>query len=147
MKKKRIIISLAATTLFLALGLSPIAAQEAIRVGFLTPLTGPGSLLGLAGKEGFTLGLEDINAKGGINGKKFEAIIYDSQSKPTVAATLAQRLMLEDKVPIIVVASGSVDVLAIMEVTERAKIPVFVCGSSSPVLTEKGFKWAMEEGL
>jgi branched-chain amino acid transport system substrate-binding protein len=141
MKKKRIIISLAATTLFLALGLSPIAAQEAIRVGFLTPLTGPGSLLGLAGKEGFTLGLEDINAKGGINGKKFEAIIYDSQSKPTVAATLAQRLMLEDKVPIIVVASGSVDVLAIMEVTERAKIPVFVCGSSSPVLTEKGFKW------
>jgi branched-chain amino acid transport system substrate-binding protein len=125
MKKKRIIISVAATTLFLALGLSPVAAQETVRIGYLTPLTGPGSLLGLTGREGFTLGLEDVNARGGINGKKLEAIIYDSQSKPTVAATLAQRLMLEDKVPLIVVASGSVDVLAIAEVTERAKMPVF----------------------
>jgi len=141
MKKKRIIISLAATALFLALGLSPIAAQETVRIGYLTPLTGPGSLFGLTGKEGFTLGLEDVNAKGGIHGKKLEAIIYDGQSKPTVAATLAQRLILEDKVPLIVVASGSVDVLAIMEVIERAKIPLFVCGSSSPVITEKGFKF------
>ena len=141
MKKQRIIIFLAATTLFLALGLAPIAAQETLKIGYLAPLTGPGSLFGLTGKEGFTLGLEDVNAKGGVQGKKLEVIIYDGQSKPTVAATLAQRLILEDKVPLIVVASGSVDVLAIMEVTERAKIPLFVCGSSSPVITEKGFKW------
>ena len=141
MKKKTIVISLATMALLLALGLSPIAAQETVKIGYLTPLTGPGSLFGLTGREGFILGLEDVNAKGGINGKKLEAITYDSQSKPTVAATLAQRLMLEDKVPLIVVASGSVDVLAIAEVTERAKMPVFVCGSSSPVITEKGFKW------
>jgi len=141
MEKKWVIISLATITFLLALGLSPITAQETIKIGYLTPLTGPGSLFGLTGREGFTLGLEDVNAKGGINGKKLEAITYDSQSKPTVATTLAQRLILEDKVPLIAVASGSVDVLAIMEVVERAKVPVFVCGSSSPVLTEKGFKW------
>ncbi|HUL30697.1 MAG TPA: ABC transporter substrate-binding protein [Thermodesulfobacteriota bacterium] len=141
MKKKWIMISLVTITLLLGMKLSPVAAQDAVKIGYLTPLTGAGSLFGLTGKEGFTLGLEDVNAKGGINGKKFEVIAYDSQSKPTVAATLAQRLILEDKVPLIAVASGSVDALAIMEVAERAKIPVFVCGSSSPVLTEKGFKW------
>ncbi|MBP1695137.1 MAG: putative binding-protein-dependent transport protein [Deltaproteobacteria bacterium] len=138
---KRIVILLAAMAVLVTFGLSSIEAQDTVKIGYLTPLTGPGSLFGLTGREGFTLGVEDVNARGGINGKKLEPIVYDSQSKPTVAATLAQRLILEDKVPLIVVASGSVDVLAIMEVTERAKIPVFVCGSSSPVITEKGFKW------
>ena len=138
---KGIVILLAAMAVIVTFELSSVEAQDTVKIGYLTPLTGPGSLFGLTGREGFTLGVEDVNAKGGINGKKLEPIIYDSQSKPTVAATLAQRLMLEDKVPLIVVASGSVDVLAIMEVTERAKIPVFVCGSSSPVITEKGFKW------
>jgi len=138
---KGIMILLAAMAVLITFGFSSIEAQDTVKIGYLTPLTGPGSLFGLTGREGFTLGVEDVNARGGINGKKLEPIVYDSQSKPTVAATLAQRLMLEDKVPLIVVASGSVDVLAIMEVTERAKIPVFVCGSSSPVITEKGFKW------
>ena len=138
---KGMVILLVAMAVIVTFELSSVEAQDTVKIGYLTPLTGPGSLFGLTGREGFTLGVEDVNAKGGINGKKLEPIIYDSQSKPTVAATLAQRLMLEDKVPLIVVASGSVDVLAIMEVTERAKIPVFVCGSSSPVITEKGFKW------
>lgn len=140
MCRKTMILFLAAAAVLLFAPF-PSAAQESIKIGYLSPMTGPGSLLGLTGREGFTLGLEDVNAKGGINGKKLEAIIYDTQSKPTVAATLGQRLILEDKVSLIVVASGSVDVLALAEVTERAKIPVFVGGSSSPVVTEKGFKW------
>jgi branched-chain amino acid transport system substrate-binding protein len=141
MKKRTIFISLLAATFFLGVELSPIGAQETLRIGYIAPLTGPGSLFGLTAKEGFTLALEDINAKGGIHGKKLDIIIYDDQSKPTAAATLAQRLMLQDKVPLIVMATGSVDVLAAMEVTERSKMPFFICASASPVITEKGFKW------
>jgi branched-chain amino acid transport system substrate-binding protein len=144
---KGMLVLLAVMALLVTFEVSSVTAQETVKVGYLTPLTGPGSLFGLTGREGFTLGIEDVNGKGGINGKKLEPIIYDSQSKPTVAATLAQRLILEDKVPLIVVASGSVDVLAIMEVAERAKIPVFVCGSSSPVVTEKGFKWVFRRSF
>lgn len=80
-------------------------------------------------------------------GKKLEAIIYDSQGKPPIAATLAQRLILEDKVPLICMGSGSVDALTMMEVTERAKIPFFICASSSPVITEKGYKWVWRGSL
>jgi len=55
--------------------------------------------------------------------------------------------MLEDKVPLIVVASGECGCAGHHGSDERAKIPVFVCGSSSPVITEKGFRMGMEEIL
>jgi branched-chain amino acid transport system substrate-binding protein len=122
-------------------------AQETIRIGCITPLTGGGSLLGLTAKEGFTMGVEDLNARGGINGKKLDVIVYDSTTKPPVAATLAQRLILEDKVPLINVGTGSLDALAMMEVTERAKIPLFISRSASPMITEKGYKWVWRMSL
>jgi branched-chain amino acid transport system substrate-binding protein len=135
------------TPIWFSFGWLPVQAQETIKIGYVTPLSGPGSLFGLTAQQAFTLGLEDANAKWGARGKKIEPITYDSQGKPTVAATLAQRLMLEHKVPIICMGSGSLDALATMEVTERAKKPFFVCASSSPIITEKGCKWVWRESV
>lgn len=147
MKVRKLITPLIVSVIFVIFELSHISAQETIKIGFVIPLTGPGSLFGLAAKNGFTLGLEDVNAKGGINGKKLEAITYDSQSKPPIAATLAQRLILEDKVPLICMGTGSIDALAMMEVTERARIPFYICASASPIITEKGNKWVWRGSL
>jgi branched-chain amino acid transport system substrate-binding protein len=141
MKIKKVISSVILTVVLVTIGISYAWAQEAIKVGHVTCLTGPGSLWGIVGKEGLSMGLEDVNARGGIDGKKLEVIIYDSQSKPPVAATLAQRLIYEDKVPLILGAGSSLDNLAMMEVTERAKIPLVIAASASPLITEKGYKW------
>lgn len=141
METKQLIKSLIIAVFFSALGWSYTAAQEVIKAGYVSCLTGPGALWALVGKQGLTMGLDDVNAKVGVHGKKIELITYDSQSKPQVAATLAQRLIHEDKVPLIFGSSSSLDNLAMMEVTERAKIPLYICIASSPVITEKGYKW------
>ena len=132
--------------IFINFGNNHAEAQQTIKIGFIGPSTGAASLLGLTAKEGFTMGVEDVNAKGGINGKRLDFIAYDSTSKPPVAATLAQRLILEDKVPLINAGTGSLDVLAMMEVTERAKFPLFVSSSGSILITEKGYKWVWRVG-
>ena len=125
--------------------LSQTMAQE-LKLGSVQPLTGGGSLFGLTAKQGFTMAMEDLNQKGGVDGKKLEIILYDSTTKPPVAATLAQRLLFEDKVPLIFGSASSVDTLAMMEVTERAQFPLFTPSASAPLITEKGYKWIWRVG-
>ncbi len=125
----------------------PGVAQDSIKIGMLTPLSGPATAFGLASKLGMQLAVDDVNAKGGINGKKLEVIVYDSQSKPAVSATLVQRLIIEDKVALVCVGTGSIDALAMMEVTERAKVPLVVFASASPTVTERGNKWVWRIAL
>jgi branched-chain amino acid transport system substrate-binding protein len=147
MMTKKLVLCFTVIVMVVAFGFAHVRAQEVIKIGHVTSLTGPGSLWGLVGKEAFTLGLEDLNAKGGINGKKVELIIYDSQSKPAVAATLTQRLIFEDKVSWIFGSGSSIDNLAMMEVTEKAKTPLFIAASASPLITEKGYKWVWRLAL
>jgi branched-chain amino acid transport system substrate-binding protein len=147
MKFKNLIMFIIIAIVFMAFGLPPITAQETIKIGLVTPLTGGGSLFGLTARDGFSMALEELNAKGGVNGKKLEPIIYDSQSKPPIATTLAQRLIYEDKVVVVIGSSNSLEDIAIMEVTERAKFPLFCSSAASPLITEKGYKWVWRMSL
>jgi len=147
MKDKKVAIFFTFVIGFTALGLSPGAAQEAIKIGSVECLTGPGSLFGLTSKQGLMMGLEDVNATGGVNGKKLEMIQYDSQTKPPIAVTVAQRLILEDKVVLISGSAASLDVLATMEVTERSNVPQLIFAAVSPLITEKGYKWVWRVNL
>jgi branched-chain amino acid transport system substrate-binding protein len=126
---------------FLGLGLRPVLAQQTLTLCAVQPLTGGASLWGLTEKEGLTLATEDVNSQGGINGKKLDVVIYDSITKPPVAATLTQRLIYEDKVPVIIGSGSSLDCLAMMELTEKAKVPLVIPSAASPLITEKGYKW------
>lgn len=147
MKIKKVAIFFMLVIGFVAFGLSRATAQETIKIGSVECLTGPGSLFGLTAKQGLTMGIEDVNATGGVNGRKLEMIQYDSQTKPPIAVTLAQRLILEDKVTLISGSAGSLDVLAMMEVTERAHIPQLIFSAVSPSITEKGYKWVWRSNL
>ncbi len=147
MRTERIIIILALGIGFMALGLSHSGAQETIKLGTVQPLTGGGSLFGLTAKQGLTLGFEDLNAKGGVKGKKVELIVYDSTTKPPVAATLTQRLIFEDKVPLILGSGSSLDDIAMMEVTEREKFPLLIPSAASPKITSMGYKWVWRMSL
>ncbi len=122
-------------------------AQGVITLGAAYPLTGSASLYGIGGKQALTMGMEDVNSKGGINGKKLDLIVYDTTSKPPVAATLAQRLIYEDRVPVVMGSPNSIDSLAMMEVTEKAKVPLFCSSGASPLITEKGYHWVSRLAL
>jgi len=66
----------AAATWFVA----PAAAQETIKIGFFAPITGPAAADGASAKQAVELAAKEVNAAGGIMGRKIDLIVYDDRS-------------------------------------------------------------------
>jgi branched-chain amino acid transport system substrate-binding protein len=81
--KKSLLIRLIVLSLIFAGFLSCTQKKEGeIKLGFIGPLTGPAASYGIPQKNGAVLAVEEINAAGGLNGKKIEVIYEDSQMDP-----------------------------------------------------------------
>src|SRR6201981_4196050 len=76
-------------------------AQNTVQIGVITSLTGSQAAFGEAHKNGYSIALDEINAKGGVLGKKVELDFYDDQSKPDLAVQGVSKLVDQDSVPII----------------------------------------------
>lgn len=98
MKKVISIILLMALTMTLFSGCGGSANANEIKIGINYELTGEVASYGQASVDGIELAIEEINAAGGINGKKINAIKYDNKSDKSQATTLATKLMTQDKV-------------------------------------------------
>ncbi|HQT73268.1 MAG TPA: substrate-binding protein [Acidiphilium sp.] len=73
-------------------------AAAPIKVGVISPLTGAWTVYGKAHSEGFKLAVDEINAAGGVLGRKFEIIMADSKTEPRIVAEQANRLIREEGV-------------------------------------------------
>lgn len=124
-----------------ALGAVSAQAQETIKIGVIEPLTGGVAFDGNSVVKGAKLAEKQINAKGGVLGKKIELVVSDGQCKPAESVSAAEKLMAADKVPVIMGAFCSGATQAVMPVIERAQIPLVTAVSSLPKLTEVGNKW------
>src|SRR5204863_7880310 len=113
-------------------------AQETIKVGVNEPLTGPFAASGTYVVNGARIAADEINAKGGVLGKKIELVIEDNKSNPTEAAAVAEKLITADKVPVITGAWGSSLTLAVMPKLMEYKVPMVVETSSSGKITTSG---------
>ena len=100
-------------------------AQNApYRIGTVLSVTGPGAFLGDHMKRGMELAIEEINAKGGINGHKIEWVFYDAETQASKAVTSTRRLIEQDKVDIIVGGGNASGLaLAMVPIVEKAQIP------------------------
>src|SRR3954469_25958408 len=78
------------------------AAQEPIKIGWLSSLTGPLSSAAIAENKGVEFAVDEINKKGGILGRKVELLTRDTAGEPTKAVNLAQQLAFSDKVHFII---------------------------------------------
>src|SRR3954464_8803006 len=74
------------------------AANADIKIGSVLSVTGPASFLGDPEKKTLEMYVDQINAKGGVNGQKLQLVIYDDAANPNTAKTFATRLIEEDKV-------------------------------------------------
>ena len=73
-------------------GLGGVAsAQDTIKIGYIDPLSGPGATVGEVGLKTFQYLVEELNAKGGAAGKKFEVIGYDNKTNPQESLIQAQK--------------------------------------------------------
>src|SRR6266498_1083613 len=122
----------------LAAGMTTAAAQDSIKVGVIQPLTGAFAASGNYVANGAKIAADEINAKGGVLGKKLELVIEDNKSNPTEAAAVAEKLIVRDKVPVLMGAWGSSFTLAVMPKLMEYKVPMLVETSSSGKITTSG---------
>lgn len=120
---------------------APAPAQETVKVGVIQPLSGSVAASGNYIRMGAEISRDWINAKGGVLGRKVELLIEDNKSDPKEAATAAEKLIVRDKVPVIVGAWGSSMTLAAMPKLEEYGVPMVVETSSASTITKRGNPW------
>jgi branched-chain amino acid transport system substrate-binding protein len=111
--------------------------QETLKFGVTTPLTGPSAIFGLDQIQAVRWAVDDINAKGGVNGRKLEAVIADHQAKPEVGIAVVNKFIAVDKVPVFVVAFSNV-VKAVAPSANREKVLMLSVGANSPEVKHLG---------
>jgi branched-chain amino acid transport system substrate-binding protein len=109
-------------------------AQDVYKIGAIFSITGPGSSLGVPEKNTLDMLVNDLNAAGGINGKKVEVIFYDDASDETNARNKASKLISDDKVSVIIGTTLSGTSLAIIDSVQNAKIPLVSCAASVKIV-------------
>lgn len=115
---------LGATTAVAAAGLgfpAILRAQDKIKVGFMTALTGLETILGETQLNCFRLAVEEINAQGGAGGREIEFLVEDDQTTTKGAIDKSRKLIFQDKVDVIIGMIASLERQAALSVTVPAK--------------------------
>ncbi len=117
-------------------------AAEPIKIGGLFAVTGPASFLGEPERNTAQMVVNQINAAGGIKGRKLELIALDTQGDATRAVQAATRLVKENVVAIIG-PSTTGDTMAVIPVVERARVPLISCAAGIRI-TEPVKPWVFK---
>jgi branched-chain amino acid transport system substrate-binding protein len=142
MKINKSISALAVTTL-LTLGAGQALAADPIKVGTFLAVTGGASFLGDPELKTLQLYIENINAKGGVDGRQVELVHYDTKGNPKEAVKFIKRLIKKDRVDVIVGGSTSGSTLAVMPEVAKAKIP-FISLAGSVKIIDPAQKWTFK---
>jgi len=126
-----------ASAILAGLGLtSPVLAQSTVYIPAILELSGAGAVSGTNFRDGMLLAIDEINAKGGILGRKIDTPLLDTQSDAGISRAQVQKVL--DNNPYVIlgpVFSGSV--LVDMALTHQAEIPEIV-GGEAAAITQKG---------
>ncbi|MCX5817026.1 MAG: ABC transporter substrate-binding protein [Proteobacteria bacterium] len=116
-------------------------AQDVLKLGIPLPLTGTNAKFGEIEKKSYEIALEEINAKGGIKGKKVVLEFEDSQGKPEVSRSIVERLIDVKKQPVIFGEYSSSCSKAVAAVAEERKIPYLVVTGATDDITQQKYKY------
>ena len=130
-----------AIALWLAGAIGQASAQ--VKVGAVLSITGPASFLGDPEKKTLEIYVDDINAKGGVNGQKLQLVAYDDGADANAARTFATRLVEEDKVVAMVGGTTTGATLAMIPLFEEAQIP-FISLAGAIQIIEPVRKWVFK---
>ena len=146
--------SVVAVGAVLGLASGPAAQTKEVVIGVLYPMTGPVAQVGIDSVNALKVALDIINNDVNINlplgrgaglprlgGAKVRIVVVDHQGKPDIGLAEAERLITQEKVHALFGAYFSSVTNTASQVAERMGIPFLNAESSSPALTERGFKW------
>ena len=116
---------------------------EPIKIGSFLTVTGPASFLGDPELKTLQMYVEDLNAQGGVKGRKLELVHYDTGGKAQDAVSFVKRLIQSDKVDLIVGGTTSGDTLAVIQEVEKAGIPLISLAGGVEIV-EPVKKWVFK---
>jgi branched-chain amino acid transport system substrate-binding protein len=139
-KKAWIVIAVACILLAAAFFLNRLLypPKDEIVIGAIFDLTGSLSYMGQWSLEGAKLAEQDINAGGGINGKMVRLQVDDAETNPQKAATIFQRFISVNHLPVVLGFNGSSEVMAAAPIANASHVILFSTGGASPGITEAG---------
>lgn len=118
------------------------------KVGAIFSVTGPASFLGDPEKKTAEMVVAQVNAAGGIDGKKIQLIVYDDEGDATKANLYARRLLTQDRVLAVIGPSQSGLTMAIIPLFEQFKTPLISCAASHKIVhnekTGKPYHWVFK---
>jgi len=112
--------------------------SENIKIGWVGPLTGDISSLGVGAKTATEIAVEKINNSGGIRGRKIEVIYEDTKCSPEAGASAGNKLINVDKVVAIIGGLCSGETSAFTPIAMEKKIITIAYGASAPALSNTG---------
>ncbi|NQT56630.1 MAG: ABC transporter substrate-binding protein [Desulfobacteraceae bacterium] len=142
-----VVATVAMVMFLLGLAVGPALAGGSVRIGVIGPMTGPAADTGRQIRDASILAAKEINAQGGILGKKIELFYADDESKPAVGVTEVIKLIEKNKIDILSGGLHSDVALATMEVTPRYKIPYIITGPISQTIASKISKNMKKYGM
>src|SRR5258708_6342067 len=117
------------------------AGQNTVKIGVITSLTGSQAAFGEAHKNGYGIALDEINAKGGVLGKKIELDIYDDQSKPDQAVQGVSKLVDQDRVPMLLGSYSSESTKAIIPSVTQRQVPLLIPTATADNVMDSKSPW------
>ena len=142
--KRYFLLSLCLIGFFGIFLVSPLshAASNTIKIGIVDSYSGPAAVFGIDMRDGFRMGINEINAKGGVLGKKFEIVTRDEKFQPDVALAMAKELVMKENVDLLMGTISSASALAISDFAKKEKIPFLVTYAKSEKISgEKGHRY------
>lgn len=110
--------------------------DTAIKIGFVGSITGPAAIWGSGNMSGATLAFEQVNANGGVHGRKIEFISIDDETSAPKGIAAFNRLVQSDKVFAVFGPSSSAVGVPMKGVLASSGVPVLIPSFSSPLMTE-----------
>ena len=140
---RSLIFAISLVALGAATAFAQTAGGEPVTIGVSGPLTGQNAQYGAQWKKGFDLALEEVNAKGGVNGRPLQYVFEDSQADPRQTVAIAQKFVSDPKIVVEVGDFSSTASMAASPIYQRAGLVQFGFTNSHPNFTKGGdFIWS-----
>lgn len=110
------------------------ASAETYKIGAIYDVTGPGSSLGLPERNTAQWLVDQVNAKGGINGHKVELALADNESDETKSLLAFKKLISEDKVPVVVGPSQTGTTMSLVDTANKEQVPLISAAAGAVIV-------------
>lgn len=134
MKKRLLMIVVAALAVSLVIGTPFSFSAEPIKIAGIFALTGRAAHIGTAQRDAVLLAIDEVNAQGGINGSKLEMVMGDTESNPTKAVMALKKVLESEDVVAIIGPTTTGTAMAMRGFIEKEQIPTFMHSGGDVIL-------------